>query len=71
MILEVLFPVIVFQLDAGNVYVGGTPQHTSLCVVVVIEAVHKASFTWAKSGWSCVTEESFQQTQTLEASEIL
>lgn len=56
-IFKVLFPLIVFQLGAVDLYVGGTSQHiTSLCVVIVIEAIHRASFTWTKSGWSNVTE---------------
>lgn len=56
-IFKVLFPLIVFLLDAVNFYVGGTPQHIiSLCVVIVIKAIHKGSFTWIKSAWSNVTE---------------
>lgn len=54
---KVLFPLIVFQQDAVNLYVGGTPQHiTPLCAVTVIKIIHKASFTWTQSGWSNVTE---------------
>lgn len=60
-IFKVLFPLTVFQLYAVNLHVGGTPRYvTLLCLVIVIEAIHKASFTWTKSGWSSVTEQSFQ-----------
>lgn len=56
-IFKILFPLIIFQLDGVNLYVRGTAQHiTSLCVVMVIEAIHKASFIWTKSGWSNVTQ---------------
>lgn len=56
-VFKVLFPLILFQLDAVNLYRGGTPQQvTSLHVITVIETIQEASFTWTQFGWSNVTE---------------
>lgn len=60
-IAKVLFPLTVFHLHAVNLYVRATLQYlTSLCVVVVIGTIRKASFTWTKPSWSNVTGQSFQ-----------